>query len=663
MAMRTGENEMGLKKIIDMTRMIAIIILFIHFYYFCYGAFKQWGLTASISDQLLRNIAKTGLLSGFLQSKLISLGMLAISLIGVKGKKSEKLNYRTGLAYLITGLFLYFISGLFLLTTSLETSVMATSYMVCTGVGFLLVITGGAVLARIINSNLSNQVFNRDNEGFPQEEKLLTDRYSLNLPARYKYNGKWRSSYINFLNGRRSILVMGSAGSGKSFFVVENIIRQVCAKGMLLFVFDQKFPELTTLTYNHYLQNKHRFPLNTRFVNVNFSDLSLSYQCNPIHPETLPTMTSAIEVSKSLLLSMNKSWSGKQGDFFVDSPINILSAVIWFLRKYANGEYCTLPHAIELIHVEYDKLFTVLNTELEISTLINNFIQAYRDNELETLNSQMASVKIPLGRISTPEYYYVLSGNDFTLNINDPQNPTIFCLGNNPQYQEALAPIMSLYVDRLNRMINQQGKLDCAQVIDEFASIRAATVMDTIFRGRSNNITTVIALQDFSQLKMVYSKEEAETIFNITGNIISGQVSGETARLLSERFAKTFQDRQSISINSSDTSVSKSKQLEQSVPASTISSLSSGEFVGIVADNPDQPIENKAFHSFIQNDIKGITREKESYKAVAKNKEVTPTTIDNTFKRVKQEVQDIVNETLERILNDPSMEHQLIKRQ
>jgi hypothetical protein len=662
MAMRTGENEMGLKKIIDMTRMIAIIILLIHFYYFCYGAFKHWGLTAPISDQLLRNISKTGLLSGFLKSKLISLGMLVISLIGVKGKKSEKLNYRTGLAYLITGLVLYFISGLFLLTTSLEVSAMATCYMVCTGIGFLLVITGGAVLARIINSNLSNQVFNRDNEGFPQEERLLTDRYSLNLPARYQYKGKWRSSYVNFLNARRSVLVMGSAGSGKSFFIVENIIRQVCAKGMVLFVFDQKFPELTTLTYNHYLQNKHLFPPSTRFVNVNFSNLSLSYQCNPIHPVTLPTMTSAIEVSKSLLLSMNKSWAGKQGDFFVDSPINLLSAVIWFLRKYADGEYCTLPHAIELMHVEYDKLFTVLNTELEISTLINNFIQAYKDNEMETLNSQMASVKIPLGRISTPEYYYILSGNDFTLNINDPQNPIVFCLGNNPQYQEALAPIMSLYVDRLNRMINQPGKLDCVQVIDEFASIRATTVMQTIFTGRSNNITTVIALQDYSQLKMVYTKEEAETIFNITGNIISGQVSGETARLLSERFAKTFQDRQSISINSSDTSISKSKQLEQSVPASTISSLSSGEFVGIVADNPDQPIENKGFHSFIQNDIKGITKEKESYKAVPVNKEVTPVIIDNTFKKVKQDVQDIVNETLERILNDPTMEHQLIKR-
>ncbi|MBN8880463.1 MAG: YWFCY domain-containing protein [Sphingobacteriales bacterium] len=661
--MRTGENEMGLKKIIDMTRMIAIFILLLHFYYFCYEAFRIWGLTASLSDQLLTNITKTGLLDSFLKSKLIALGMLLVSLIGVKGKKSEKLNYRIGLAYLITGLLLYFTSGLLLLAATLELTTIASCYMLLTGGGVILVITGGAVLARIIKSNISNQVFNHDNEGFPQEERLLTDAYSLNLPARYKYKGKWRSSKINFLNARRSILVMGSAGSGKSYFIIENLLRQLIAKKQAVFVFDQKFPELTTLAYNHFLKHKDGYPPNTSFVSVNFTDPSLSHQCNPINPATLPSMISAIESSKSLLLSMNKTWANKQGEFFVDSPINLLSAVIWFLRKYEDGEYCTLPHAIELIHVEYDKLFTILKTEPEICTLINPFIQAYLDNEMETLNSQMASVKIPLGRISTPEFYYVLSGNDFTLDINDPQHPKIFCLGNNPQYQEALAPIMSLYIDRLNRLINQQGKYDCAQVLDEFASVRAATVMQTIITGRSNNITTIIAVQDYSLLKTVYSREEAETIFNITGNIISGQVSGETARLLSERFAKTFQDRQSISINSGDTSVSRSKQLEQSVPASTISSLSSGEFVGIVADNPDQPIEQKAFHSFVVNDHASIKREKENYESLQVVHKVTPQTIKNRSQMIKQDVQDIVNSILEQVFNDPTLEHQIVKRQ
>lgn len=662
MSLRTGENEQALKKIIDLTRMIAIVILLLHFYYYCYAAFAAWGWRSDVSDALLRNVRRTGLFSSFWTSKFYALSVLLVSLLGVQGRKSEKIGYPTAVAYLLTGLLIYWLSNIILLVDGCRPTVIASVYMVLTGIGFILVLTGGGLLTRIIKANLHNQVFNRENEGFPQEERLLTDEYSLNLPARYYYKGRWRSSYINCLNARRSILVLGSAGSGKSYFIVENMIRQLCAKGQALFVFDQKYPELTTLTYNHFLKHQKKYPASTRFQSINFTDPSRSARCNPIHPRTLATMTAAIESAKSLLLSMNRMWVGKQGDFFVESAINLLAAVIWFLRRYEDGRYCTLPHAIELIHVEYDKLFTILRSEPQIATLINPFVQAYVDGEMETLNSQMASVKIPLGRLSTPEFYYVLSGDDCTLEINHPAAPQILCLGNNPLYQEALAPIMSLYIDRLNRVINQQGKYKCAQVIDEFAAVRAATVMQTIFTGRSNNITTLIALQDYSQLKMVYSKEEAETIFNIAGNLISGQVSGETARLLSERFAKTFQDRQSISINSSDTSISKSRQLEQSVPASTISSLSSGEFVGIVADLPEKPIVIKAFHAFVINDHAAIRKEKKNYLPTPIVRQVTSTTVPDNFQLIKQDVLDIVDAVMEQILNDPGRENLLVKK-
>lgn len=653
MAVGTGENEQGLRKIIDMTRTIAIIVLLIHCYDQCYMAFKIWGCTSRISDRILDNIHKTGLLSGFLKSKLIALGFLLISLMGLKGRKDEKMSYRTAIGYFLIGLVFYFSSYFILLWRQLDPEVQAVSYMFITGLGFIFSLTGGSLLTRIIKKRLSGEVFNKAGESFPQEERLLTDPFSLNLPATYTFRGKTRRSWINFLNARRSILVMGSAGSGKTYFVIENLLRQLIAGGQALFVFDHKFPELTTFTYNHFLRTRKKYPANTEFRCVNFTHPELSDRCNPIHPATLRNLTTAIESAKSLLLSMNKTWAGKQGDFFVESPVNLLAAVIGFLRKYEDGAYCTIPHAIELIHTSYDKLFTVLQTETEISTLINPFIQAFIDGEMETLNSQMASVKIPLGRISSPELYYVLSGDDFTLAINDPKHPKIFCLGNDPLAKEALAPIMSLYIDRLNKMINQQGKYRCAQVLDEFASARAATVMETIFTGRSNDIITIIAVQDYSQLKLIYSREEAETIFNITGNIISGQVSGETAKLLSERFSKTFQDRESISINSSDTSISRSKQLEQSVPASTISSLSSGEFVGIVADNPDQPIELKAFHARIINDHKALRKEKKNFLPLPKIRDIDQNNIYNNYLLIKQDAQDIVDAVMEQVLNDP----------
>lgn len=662
MAVYTGENVQGLKKVIDMTRLIAIAVLLIHCYYNCYTAFEAWQLTSKISDQLLRNISNTGLLNGFMKSKLIALMFLLLSVLGVKGRKSEKLNYRTAFAYLLTGLLLYLTSGFMLYINTMAVTTVAIVYISITGMGFILILTGGGLLTRIIKNKLKPDVFNKGNETFPQEERLITNAYSLNLPARYKLKSQSRDSWINFVNARRSILIMGSPGSGKSYFIIENFIRQITEKGMALFVFDHKFPELTTLTYNCFLKHRNKYPQGTAYYSINFTNPELSHQCNPIHPATLSSLTHAIESSKSLLLSMNRSWSNRQGDFFIESPINLLAAVIWFLRKYQDGIYCTLPHAIELLHVELEKLFTVLNTETEISTLINPFIQLYKDGDMETLSNQVVSVKIPLGRISSPEFYYVLSGDDFSLDINNPAKPKIFCLGNDPKSQEALAPIMSLYVDRLNKIINQPGCYPCAQVCDEFAFIRATSVLETISSGRSNNIITVIALQDYSQLKLKYSKEEAEVIFNITGNVISGQVSGETAKLLSERFAKTFQERESISINSSDTSISRSKQLEVAIPASTISSLSSGEFVGLVADNPDEIIELKTIHARIVNNHAAIDREKRSYLPLPIVRKVDQKEINAIPQIIKQDVQDIVDVVMEEVLNDPGREGLVVRK-
>ena len=657
----TGENDQGLRKIIDMTRMISIVLLLLHFYYYCYAAFAKWHLTYEITDSILANISRSGLFRSFQRSKIIAIAFLFISLIGVRGRKSDKHNYSTALGYLLTGLLLYFISGLLLNWYTIMTTV-ACIYFTITVTGYLLILSGGVMLSRIIKNNLSNEIFNKNNETFPQEERLLTNEYSINLPATYHLKGKQRKSYINFINPRRGLLILGSPGSGKSFFVVENCIRQLIEKKFAAFVFDFKYPELTTLTYNEFFKHEKGFPVRPKFYTVNFSDLERSHRCNPLFPELMNDILDAMDASKTMLLSINKTWANRQGEFFVESPINLLAAVFWFLKKFQNGNYCTLPHAIELLQLDYDKVFTVLNSEPEIQTLINPFINAYLNDVMETVESQFASVKIPLGRLSSPQLYYILSGNDFTLDINNPKAPKIVCLGNNPIKADALAPIISLFVDRLNKIINQKGKHKCTTIYDEFATLRAGSVAKIIATGRSNNITCILALQDYSQLKQVYSKEEAETIFNICGNIIAGQVSGETAKLLSERFPKTMQDRQSLSINSNDTSVSKSKQLEHAIPASTISSLSSGEFVGIVADNPDQCIELKPFHCRITNGIEATKKERDSYKLLSIVRQVDEGLIQANFHQIKADVHNITDQVMERLLNDPATEHLIVKK-
>lgn len=659
MTMQTGENQQGLKKVMDMTRMIAIVILLLHFYFFCYAAFREWDLTSRISDQLLKHISNTGLFQPFEKSKFIALGFLLISALGVKGRKSEKASLTASIALLFAGVTAYFISRWMLLIDLLSIEERTFYYITITTLGFIGTLTGAGLVTRVIREKLGNEIFNTANESFPQEERWLSNPYSLNLPAVYTLKGKQRKSWINFINPFRGILIMGSPGSGKTYFIIENFLRQLVAKKMALFVFDHKYPELTNFTYNLFEQRKKDYPPNTKFYTINFDDLSRTHRCNPLHPDTLPNLTSAIDAARSLLLSMNRTWINKQGDFFVESPINLLAAAIWFLRKYEDGRYCTLPHAIELLHIDLDKLLTILQTQTEIATLVNPFVQLYKSGDMETLSNQVTSVKIPLGRISTPEFYYVLSGNDFTLDINDPDHPKIFCLGNNAQQQEALAPILSLFVDRLNKIINQPDKYPCAQVCDEFASIRAASVMRTIATGRSNKIITAIAVQDYSQLKLMYSKEEAEIIFNITGNIISGQVSGETAKLLSERFAKIFQDRESMSINSSDTSISKSKQLELSVPASTISSLSSGEFVGIIADQPDEPIALKSFHAKILNFENKATQKSLQ---ICETQPLGLKDVNDTYVIIKQTIKDITECIMNRVINDPLLANLLFRK-
>jgi hypothetical protein len=168
-------------------------------------------------------------------------------------------------------------------------------------------------------------------------------------------------------------------------------------------------------------------------------------------------------------------------------------------------------------------------------------------------------------------------------------------------------------------------------------------------------MTCVIAVQDISQLRQVYSKDEADAIWNMTGNIISGRVAGDSARLLAERFPKTLQDKNSLSINRTDVSVSKSKQLEFAITASLISNLSSGEFVGVVADNPDQPIELKAFHANVVNDLVALKKEKETFKPFPVIKQVDTAVIQRNFIQIKEDIENLKIAELDRINNDPAL--------
>jgi hypothetical protein len=660
--MNTGENEQGLRKIIDMTRLISIVLLALHFYYYCYGAFVKWQLTSTISDRLLTNIRNTGLFNNFNISKLISLGFLVISLIGARGKKDEKLDHKTAFAYITTGLAIFFCSFLILYSKfGIET--IAIVYMSLCTIGFILILTGGTLLSRVIQTKFNNKdIFNKENETFPQEERLLQNEFSINLPAKYHLKNKIRKSWINIINPFRALLVLGSPGSGKSYFVIRHVITQHISKGFAMFVYDFKYDDLSRIVYNTWLKYKHNYPVVPKFYVINFEDLSCSHRCNPLDHTTMTDITDAAEAARTILMGLNREWIKRQGDFFVESPINFLTAIIWFLRKFRDGEFCTLPHVIELMQTDYDNLFTVLRTEKEVEVLINPFITAYLNDAMEQLEGQIASAKIAMARLSSPQLYYVLSGNDFTLDINNPKEPKIICMGNNPQKIQIYGAVLSLYISRLVKIVNKKGKQKSSLIFDEFPTIYLNNMDSLIATARSNKVATTLAVQDFSQLRKDYGKEQADVIMNISGNIISGQVTGDTAKQLSERFGKIMQDRASYSVNRTDTSISHSKQLETAIPPSKISALSSGEFVGMVADDPDQKIELKTFHSSIINDHAALKAEQDSYKEIPVVRKLDNSIIQRNYLQIKQEVQDLVQAEIERVLGEPGLQHLVIKK-
>lgn len=634
--MATGENEQGLRKIGDLTRMLSIAMLCIHFYLSFHTMFSAYGLSSGITDRLLTTVAKLDVFRGPWQSKVAALLLLAISLLGVKGRKDQRISRGHLLWQAFAGLFLYFGSGL-LYVVKMAPPALTSSYSIVTAFGFILILTSATRLSRLSGHNPASDIFNKHNESFPQEERRITNQFSVNLPAEYTLRGAARRSWINIINPFRGTLIMGIPGSGKSYFAIRHFITQHIRKGFSMFVYDFKFDDLTLIAYNTLLQNLDKYEVKPRFYVINFEDLNRSHRCNPLDPSGMTDISDAAEAARTIMLGLNREWIRRQGDFFVESAINFVTAIIWFLKKHQNGIYCTLPHVIELMQADYEKLFHLMRSETEIDVLIEPFDSALKRKANDQLEGQVASAKISMARLSSPALYYVLSGSDMNLDINNPLEPKIICMGNDPLKHQVFGAALSLYVSRMIRLVNQKDKLRSSLIFDEFPTIYLNQIDHLMATARSNLISTTLAVQDYSQLKKDYGRDQAEVIMNMVGNIISGQVSGDTARQLSDRFGNILQERESLSTNSQDLSVSRYPHLDRAIPASRIAALSAGEFVGMVADDPHHRIDLKLFHCMIRNDHERIRIEDSRYHPLPVIRNVSEKEIMANYHQIKQD--------------------------
>lgn len=653
--MQTGENQEALRRIFDLLRLGSVLLLLLHFYANCFDCFYAWHLTAAIVNSFVYNLTNhIFFLHTAISQKLSALLLLTISLFGIKGKKDAELSVQPVLYAIGLGLVFYF--------NSVWCIGFPVLYMLLTSIGYIGILSGGARLSRIIHIQWDKDIFNELNETFPQEERLLQNEYSVNLRAQYLLKGKLRQSWINIINPFRALLVLGTPGSGKSYFVIRHVITQHISKGFSFFIYDFKFPDLSLIAYNYLLANQQVYAIVPKMYFINFDDLSRTHRCNVLYPDSLLDITDATESSRTIMLALNREWIKKAGDFFVESPINFTTAIFWYLKKYKQGRFCTLPHAIELAQIPYNDLFTVLSVEPEIEVLINPFISAFMNKAMEQLEGQIASAKIGLARLSSPSLYYVLSGNDFTLDVNNPEAPKLVCVGNNPSKQQIYGAVLSLYIERMLKLVNRKGQLKSSLVFDEFPTVYVNNIDNLIATARSNKVATTLGIQDFSQLRKDYGKEQADVIMNVAGNIISGQVIGETARQLSDRIGKIMQDRESVSINANDTSVSKSKQLEAAIPPAKIANLSSGEFVGAVADDPTARIKLKAFHAEFINDHEALSAEENGFQPIPEIRKITQDEIMENYFRIKKEVKEIINTEMNRIKSHPDLQKKVIEQ-
>ena len=668
--MAQEDDLRALGKVMDFMRGISVIFLLINCYWFCYEAFHTWGFTLGIVDKILINFQRTtGLFSSILWTKLFCVVFLALSCLGTKGVKEEKITWPKIWTVLFSG-FVFFFLNWWLLVLPIGKIGVASLYIFTLSVGYICLLMGGVWMSRLLKNNLMDDVFNTENESFMQETRLMENEYSVNLPTRFYYKKKWNNGWINVVNPFRASMVLGTPGSGKSYAIVNNYIKQQIEKGFAMYIYDYKFPDLSEIAYNHLLNHLDAYKMKPQFYVINFDDPRKSHRCNPINPAFMTDISDAYESAYTIMLNLNRSWIQKQGDFFVESPIILLAAIIWFLKIYEDGKYCTFPHAIEFLNRPYAQIFPILTSYDELANYLSPFMDAWEGGAQDQLQGQIASAKIPLSRMISPALYWVMTGDDFSLDINNPNEPKVLVVGNNPDRQNIYSAALGLYNSRIVKLINKKKQLKSSVIIDELPTIYFRGLDNLIATARSNKVAVCLGFQDFSQLTRDYGDKESKVIQNTVGNVFSGQVVGETAKTLSERFGKVLQQRQSMTINRNDKSTSISTQMDSLIPASKISNLTQGMFVGAVSDNFDERIDQKIFHAEIVVDSAKVSAEMKTYHPIPaiveftdeEGKDILKETIEENYKRVKRDVLNLVGKETERIKSDPSLSY-LIKKE
>lgn len=575
-------------------------------------------------------------------SKTATLLAICITCIGTRNRKALEFDARRMVLYpLVSGIFIIVLS-VWLFGHTMETHIYSITlnrwlYMAASVIGTILVHKALDNISKFLKEGLLKDRFNFENESFEQCEEKMENKYSVNIPMRYYYKGKFRKGWVNIVNPFRGTWVVGTPGSGKTFSIIEPFIRQHSAKGFAMVVYDYKFPTLATKLYYHYKLNekKDRLPKGCQFNIINFVDIEYSRRVNPIQLKYINNLAAASETAETLLDSLQKGkkeGGGGSDQFFQTSAVNFLAACIFFFCNYNKlpydkagnaliaeydedrqtgqkrltgraknkeglyvepdhwlGQYSDMPHILSFLNLDYQTIFDVLQTDPEVAPLLGPFQTAMKNNAMEQLEGMIGTLRVYTSRLATKESYWIFhkDGDDFDLKVSDPEHPSYLLIANDPEMESIIGALNALILNRLVTRVNTgQGKnVPVSIIVDELPTLYFHKIDRLIGTARSNKVSVTLGFQELPQLESDYGKVGMQKVITTVGNVVSGSARAkETLEWLSnDIFGKVVQLKKGVTIDRDRTSINLNENMDNLVPASKISDMPTGWICGQTA--------------------------------------------------------------------------------
>ena len=637
------EESKDLQTLYKVFRTFIYVSLIVEFFEYAINpdVLDHWGgILVEIHDRLkLLDVYQNGHL---LHSKVMTLLIICITCIGTRNKKHLEFNAKKMVIYPISiGIVLMFLSVWVFYqhwTPNFFTLYSSTwLYFFMSIVGTILCQIALDNISKYLKDGLLKDRFNFENESFEQMKDKVSNKYSVNIPMRYYYKGKFRKGWVNIVNPFRGTWVVGTPGSGKTFSIIEPFIRQHSRKGFAMVVYDYKFPTLAQKLYYHYKINQKagNLPDGCKFNIINFVDVEYSRRVNPIQQKYIGNLAAASETAETLLESLQKGkkeGGGGSDQFFQTSAVNFLAACIYFFVNYKKvpydkdgnaliaemttdpktfiqkptgrvfdttgreveaaywlGKYSDMPHILSFLNQDYKVIFEVLETDPEVAPLLGPFQTAMKNNAMEQLEGMIGTLRVYTSRLATKESYWIFhkDGDDFDLKVSDPKNPSYLLIANDPEMESIIGALNALILNRLVTRVNTgQGKnVPVSIIVDELPTLYFHKIDRLIGTARSNKVSVALGFQELPQLESDYGKVGMQKVITTVGNVVSGSARAkETLEWLSnDIFGKVVQLKKGVTIDRDKTSINLNENMDSLVPASKISDMPTGWICGQAA--------------------------------------------------------------------------------